>query len=47
VGNVIKEFENTLDPDGLVETRWVHGGPYSRHVSPDRELLAFVESRLP
>jgi hypothetical protein len=26
-GNVIKEFKNTLGPDGLIETKWVHGGP--------------------
>lgn len=27
VGNVIKEFKYTLGPDGLIETKWVHGGP--------------------
>ena len=26
-GNVIKEFKNTPGPDGLIETKWVHGGP--------------------
>lgn len=26
-GNVIKEFKNTLGPAGLIETKWVHGGP--------------------
>ena len=27
LGNVIREFKNTLGPDGLIETKWVHGGP--------------------
>lgn len=26
-GNVIEEFKNTLGPNGLIETKWVHGGP--------------------
>ncbi len=26
-GNVISEFKNTIGPDGLIETKWVHGGP--------------------
>jgi len=26
-GNVISEFKNTMGPDGLIETKWVHGGP--------------------
>lgn len=26
-GNVIREFKNTLGPDGLIETKGVHGGP--------------------
>ena len=26
-GNVISEFKNTPGPDGLIETKWVHGGP--------------------
>jgi hypothetical protein len=26
-GNVIKEYKDTLGPDGLIERKWVHGGP--------------------
>uniref|UniRef100_UPI0040473E5F RHS repeat-associated core domain-containing protein n=1 Tax=Rheinheimera sp. TaxID=1869214 RepID=UPI0040473E5F len=26
-GAVIREFKNTLGPDGLIETKWLHGGP--------------------
>lgn len=26
-GNVINEFKNTIGPDGLIETKWIHGGP--------------------
>lgn len=26
-GNVVREFKNTMGPDGLIETKWVHGGP--------------------
>lgn len=26
-GNIISEFKNTMGPDGLIETKWVHGGP--------------------
>jgi len=26
-GEVIREFKETLGPSGLIETKWVHGGP--------------------
>lgn len=26
-GNVVREFKNTIGPDGLIETKWVRGGP--------------------
>lgn len=26
-GAVVREFKNTMGPDGLIETKWVHGGP--------------------
>jgi hypothetical protein len=25
-GNVLREFKNTMGPDGWIETKWVHGG---------------------
>ena len=26
-GQVLREFKETLGPNGLIETKWVHGGP--------------------
>jgi hypothetical protein len=26
-GAIVREFKNTLGPDGLIETKWIHGGP--------------------
>jgi hypothetical protein len=26
-GAVVREFKNTVGPDGLIETKWIHGGP--------------------
>ena len=26
-GAIIREFKNTLGRDGLIETKWLHGGP--------------------
>ncbi|HEY0259682.1 MAG TPA: hypothetical protein VGC18_07515 [Lacisediminihabitans sp.] len=26
-GQVLREYKNTMGPDGLIETKWVHGGP--------------------
>lgn len=26
-GQVLREYKNTIGPDGLIETKWVHGGP--------------------
>jgi hypothetical protein len=26
-GRVVLEFKNTIGPEGLIETKWVHGGP--------------------
>ena len=26
-GSIIREFKNTMGPNGLIETKWIHGGP--------------------
>jgi hypothetical protein len=26
-GRVVREFKNTMGPNGLIETKWLHGGP--------------------
>ena len=26
-GNVIREYKETWGPEGIIETKWVHGGP--------------------
>jgi hypothetical protein len=26
-GDILREFKTTIGPDGLGETKWVHGGP--------------------
>jgi hypothetical protein len=26
-GEIISEYKETLGPEGLIETKWVHGGP--------------------
>lgn len=26
-GVITREFKNTLGPDGLIETKWINGGP--------------------
>ncbi len=26
-GSVVREFKNTIGPNGIVETKWIHGGP--------------------
>ena len=28
-GRVLREYKETLGPEGIVETKWVHGGPKS------------------
>lgn len=26
-GNIIREFKETIGPNGLIETKWIAGGP--------------------
>lgn len=27
LGNIVKEFKETIGPKGIIETKWIHGGP--------------------
>jgi hypothetical protein len=27
-GEVVREFKETLGPHGIIETKWIHGGPH-------------------